>query len=109
MPRTSAALPLRAACVLTLGISPALHGQSAASWPFAGQNLSNTRFAASEIQLSPSTVAGLGVKWIFTTGGDVSATPCVDATADVLYVPDWAGNLYKIGTDTGEAIWSHVM
>src|ERR1700691_4486642 len=100
MPRTSAALPLRAACVLTIGISPALFGQSAASWPFAGQNLSNTRFAASETQLSPSNVSGLGVKWIFTTGDDVSATPCVDASAGVLYIPDWAGNLYKIDTST---------
>jgi len=100
---------LRTAAVLILGISPLLHGQSGPSWPFAGQNLSNTRFAPSETQLSPATVSGLGVKWIFTTGGDVSATPSVDASANVLYVPDWSGHLYKIDAGTGLPVWTHVM
>ena len=45
----------------------------------------------------------LTVKWAFTTGGDVSATPAVDGTA--VYFPDFAGNLYKIDRDTGEVIW----
>ncbi len=88
------------------GASPA--PAQTASWPYAGQNLSNTRFAASETILNPSNVGSLAVKWIFTTADDVAATPSVDA-ANSLYVPDWAGNLYKINTNTGKAIWTQNM
>jgi polyvinyl alcohol dehydrogenase (cytochrome) len=84
-------------------------GQSGPSWPYAGQNITNTRFAASETTLNSSNVANLAVKWIFTAGDDMAATPSVDAQSKALYVPDWAGNLYKINTDTGQAIWTHVM
>jgi polyvinyl alcohol dehydrogenase (cytochrome) len=37
--------------------------------------------------------------------GDVSANPAVQK--DELYVPDWAGYLYKINSETGELIWKH--
>jgi polyvinyl alcohol dehydrogenase (cytochrome) len=100
------------ACLVPLiaqqGVSAA-SGQIGASWPYAGQNLSNTRFAASETILNPSNVGNLAVKWIFTTADDVAATPSVDAPANSLYVPDWGGNLYKINTNTGKAIWTHNM
>ena len=39
----------------------------------------------------------------FTTGGDVSATPAVDA--DTVYFPDWAGNLYAVDKLTGVEKW----
>jgi polyvinyl alcohol dehydrogenase (cytochrome) len=42
---------------------------------------------------------------VFTTGGDVSATPTV--AGDAIYFPDWAGNLYAVNRKTGAAIWSH--
>ncbi len=84
-------------------------GQTGQSWPYAGQNLSNTRFAASETILNSSNVGNLAVKWIFTTADDVAATPSVDAQARTLYVPDWAGNLYKINTDRGNAVWTRAM
>ena len=90
------------------GVSPA-PGQTGASWPYAGQNLSNTRFAASETILNPSTVGRLAVKWIFTTADDVAATPSVDAPGHSLFVPDWGGNLYKINTNTGKVIWTQNM
>jgi polyvinyl alcohol dehydrogenase (cytochrome) len=45
------------------------------------------------------------VKWVFTTGGDVSATPTV--SGDAVYFPDWAGNLFAVNRDTGRLIWSH--
>jgi polyvinyl alcohol dehydrogenase (cytochrome) len=56
------------------------------------------------LRISPSNVARLGPKWIFTTGGDVSATPAVDARR--VYVPDWKGNLYAVDRKTGAQIWS---
>ncbi len=81
----------------------------AANWPSAGQNLANTRFAASETRIGPSNVNKLALKWVFNTADDVSATPAVDAVIRALYVPDWGGHLYKINTDTGRTIWDHVM
>ena len=72
-------------------------------WNSAGGNLQNTRFQAGEKALSASNVAGLTVKWQFTTGGDVSATPAVDA--DTVYFPDRAGNLYAVAKSTGQQRW----
>ena len=69
----------------------------------AGGNLQNTRFQANEKSLSVSNVAGLEVKWSFTTGGDVSATPAVDG--DTVYFPDRAGNLYAVDKWTGQQRW----
>jgi len=61
--------------------------------------LGNTRSAPDEKQISPANAASLAVKWTFTTGGDVSATPTVFGYA--VFVPDWAGNVYAIDRDTG--------
>ena len=74
-------------------------------WPIAGQNLSNTWSQPAEHAISPSNVTGLKPKWVFTTGGDVSATPTVDG--DAVYFPDWGGNLFAVKKDSGHLIWSH--
>src|SRR5712671_6252540 len=74
-------------------------------WPIAGQNLSNTWNQPNEHSISPANVKGLTPKWVFTTGGDVSATPTVDG--DAVYFPDWAGNLFAVKKDSGKLIWSH--
>jgi polyvinyl alcohol dehydrogenase (cytochrome) len=73
-------------------------------WTFAGQGYTNTRYQNSEHGLGVGNVAQLEKKWVFTTGGNVSATPAVDAQK--VYVPDWAGNLYAIDRSTGTAVWS---
>jgi polyvinyl alcohol dehydrogenase (cytochrome) len=73
-------------------------------WLSAGQSTSNTRFQSEEGRISPRTVARLGPKWIFTTAGEVSATPAVDGKR--VYVPDWKGNLYAVDRKTGTQIWS---
>lgn len=73
-------------------------------WTSAGQNLGNTRHQATEKQIGAANVNRLGVKWTFTTAGDVSATPAVDGTK--VYVPDWAGNLYAVDRRTGQLVWS---
>src|ERR1700751_6205593 len=75
------------------------------SWPFWGGNTANTDSNPFEHIVTPEKVSRLESKWIFTTGGDVSATPSVDSGS--VYVPDWAGNLFKIDRRTGEKIWSH--
>jgi len=52
-----------------------------------------------------ANVKELKPKWVFTTGGDVSATPTVDG--DAVYFPDWGGNLFAVRKDSGRLIWSH--
>lgn len=74
-------------------------------WELGGQNLSNTRYQATERYLRPENVAKLSPKWVFTTGGDISATPAVSDGA--IYLPDWGGNLFKIDAQTGTQIWSN--
>ena len=74
-------------------------------WPLAGQNLSNTWSQPAEHSISPANVKGLSPKWVFTTGGDVSATPTVDGGA--VYFPDWGGNLFAVEKESGRLIWSH--
>jgi polyvinyl alcohol dehydrogenase (cytochrome) len=73
-------------------------------WTSAGGDRQNTRYQASEHKLNVANVGGLTVKWALTTGGDVSATPAVDA--DTVYVPDWAGNLYAVDKLTGVVKWT---
>ena len=79
-------------------------GGEHAAWKFWGGNLRNTHSSFVEHRISPKNASQLAVKWVFTTGGDVTATPTVEE--DAVYVPDFAGNLYKIDASTGTAIWS---
>ncbi len=74
-------------------------------WPVAGQGATNWRSQPAESYLGAANVGSLVPKWIFTTGGDVSATPTVGPTA--IFVPDWAGNIFAIDLATGTQIWSH--
>src|SRR5437870_2347925 len=73
-------------------------------WRIAGQNLNNTWSQPAEHSISPANVKGLKPKWVFTTGGDVSATPTVDG--DAVYFPDWGGNLFAVEKESGRLIWS---
>src|SRR6266567_2305498 len=74
-------------------------------WRIAGQNLNNTWSQPAEHSIRPANVKELKPKWVFTTGGDVSATPTVDG--DAVYFPDWAGNLFAVKKNSGHLIWSH--
>ncbi len=78
---------------------------SSSDWTFAGNDLQNTRNASCESRISPASVSKLGVKWQFTTAGDVSATPAVDDSN--VYFPDSSGALYKLDRGTGALVWSH--
>ncbi len=101
-------LALRIAAVLlalALITGTVYASELSSAWPSAGHDLKNTRNQSSESKINPKNVAKLAVKWAFTTGGDVSATPAVDGTN--LYFPDWAGNLFALNQKTGAVIWSH--
>lgn len=75
------------------------------AWPSAGHDLLNTRNQNTESKINSGNAGNLAVKWAFTTGGDVSATPALDGPN--VYFPDWAGNLYAVDQKTGVQIWSH--
>lgn len=66
----------------------AIAAPGGSGWNSAGGDRQNTRNAANETKISPSSVGDLVKKWEFTTGGDVSATPAVEGNR--VYVPDWA-------------------
>jgi len=74
-------------------------------WRVAGGDLNNSRSQLTDEKIDPRNVGTLVPKWMFTTGGDVSATPTVAGNA--VYFPDWAGNLYAVRAHTGKLLWSH--
>lgn len=86
-------------------VSTAMAAGGGGSWLTSGQNLQNTRYQSSESKINVNNVSNLSVKWQFTTGGNVSATPAVDGTT--VYFPDWAGNLYAVDENTGTLVWQH--
>ena len=97
-------LVIRAGITLSM-LGAVSFGQHSGQWPVAGQNLDGTRNQAAERRIGPSNVNTLTPKWVFSSGGDVSATPTV--ADDAVYFPDWAGNLYAVNRETGKLIWSH--
>jgi polyvinyl alcohol dehydrogenase (cytochrome) len=76
----------------------------AIQWPMGGRGLSDRRNQPFTT-ISVSDVNGLTTKWVFNTGGAVSATPAV--VNGVVYFPDWAGNFYAVDAATGTLYWSH--
>ncbi len=92
---------LAAACaLLTMTMQGALADDS--DWTMGGQNLRNWR-NQDFTQINPQNVATLKLKWTFTTGGDVSATPAV--ANGIVYFPDFAGNFYAVDANTGAQVW----
>jgi polyvinyl alcohol dehydrogenase (cytochrome) len=92
--------------VLALGVWCAGAGLAAAQtagWPSAGRDLENSRYETSERKISASNASLLQPKWAFTTDGDVTATPAVDAGH--VYFPDSAGFLYKVKRTNGALVW----
>lgn len=87
---------------LAMGFCVCAHGTE---WRVAGHDLANSRSQPAEFRINAGNVHSLAVKWVFTTGADVSATPTVSGHA--IYFPDFAGNLFAVNKDTGQLIWSH--
>ena len=101
----------KAVLIGALLVAPALSAESRSpksqskQWRVAGQNLDNSRSQPKEHSINAANVNGLRQEWVFTTGGDVSATPTVDG--DAVYFPDWGGNLFAVERKNGRLIWSH--
>src|SRR5215831_1524793 len=93
-----------AASILLIGIITGQDTSIRADWTLSGHDINNSRSQPLETRISPATANQLAVKWSFTTGGDVSATPTV--ADNTVYLPDWGGNLYALRADTGQQIWS---
>jgi polyvinyl alcohol dehydrogenase (cytochrome) len=91
--------------LVAVGLSAQSDSSPSGQWRIAGQNLDNTWNQAAEHLISPANVKDLSPKWVFTTGGDVSATPTV--AGDAVYFPDWGGNLFAVKKQSGDLIWSH--
>ena len=94
------------ACGLLLGAIPAALADNGEDrddqWTMGGQSLDNWR-NQDKSKLSAEDVDKLTVKWTFTTGGDVTATPAVaDGT---VYFPDLAGDFYAVDSKTGALKW----
>lgn len=77
------------------------------AWRVAGGNLADTHGSPLVWQIRPDNAAMLTQKWVFTTTGDVSATPTVEGNA--VYVPDWGGMLYRLDGTSGNPVWSRKM
>lgn len=87
------------------GIS--LHAQNGGfdAWKSAGQNIHDTHSTQASHVLDPASVSALTVKWVFTSSGNISATPTVEG--DAVYVVDWGGSIYKVDRATGATVWQH--
>src|SRR5256885_16374262 len=70
-----------------------------AQWPFAGRDLHNTRSGGIEPRITTAAASNLNLKWSFTPGGDVSATPALSSNA--VYVPDWERKLLRLNATNG--------
>jgi len=75
----------------------------ASDWLQSGNDRTNSRYQADEKKISPANVGNLQVKWVVTTGGDVSSTPSVEGRS--VYFGDWAGNLFKVNARNGAIDW----
>ncbi len=75
----------------------------AADWPSAGHDLADSRTQPDEFVLNRFDVSRLAPKWVFTTHGDVSATPTVSDGA--VYFPDWGGYLNAVNARNGSLLW----
>src|SRR6185312_2615960 len=95
--------------ILGMGLCAAAHGAEdgllRGHWRQGGHDFANSRNQPAEVLINSRNVHALSVKWVFTTGGNVSATPTV--SGDAVFFPDSAGNLYAVNRHNGQLIWSH--
>ncbi|MGE0811849.1 MAG: PQQ-binding-like beta-propeller repeat protein [Vicinamibacterales bacterium] len=89
--------------VATMATLVAVASQLGGQWTLGGHDASNTRNQDNETRIDASNVSGLTAKWTLATDGDVSATPAVKD--GMVYVPDWAGQLYAVNASTGNIDW----
>lgn len=93
--------------VLAICFGTAVAAGGGGLWLSSGQDRSNNRHQANEKMIDTGNVGDLAVRWQFTTGGPVSATPAVDGSN--VYFPDFAGNLYALDRVTGAVVWQNTI
>ena len=57
--------------------------------------------------ISPSNAGNLTLKWAFSAGGNIQATPAV--VNGVVYFPDLAGNFYALNAADGSVKWQQTV
>jgi polyvinyl alcohol dehydrogenase (cytochrome) len=102
--RASAAALLAGVSALVLAAGPVRAAEAeGGGWPLAGQDLANDRSEPGETAIGTGDVGKLKPKWVFTTHGEVSATPTV--AGGIVYFPDWGGYLNAVDGETGRLLW----
>ncbi len=79
------------------------HEGDGGDWPMYNHDVRGTRHSVGESTLSPFNVGHLHIQWNVPTPAPVTATSAV--VGDSLYVGDWAGNFYALGTNDGHTKW----
>jgi len=76
-------------------------------WPKYLRDLSNSAHSA-ETGIDSSNVGSLKTKWIFSTGGEISASPAVATIngTSTVFLGSYNGNFYALNAVTGQEIWS---
>lgn len=77
---------------------------AASDWPMFGREPGNSASTQGG-GITKGNVGRLTTAWTFTTGGDVSARAAV--ANNIVYFPDWGGNLWAVDAGDGHLIWSH--
>jgi polyvinyl alcohol dehydrogenase (cytochrome) len=93
--------------LVAVGKAQTARDDPSGSWLSAGGDAINSRSQPDERRISTANVSSLKTKWVFTAGGDISATPTVAGNA--VYVPDWAGELFAVRRNDGSVLWSHMI
>jgi polyvinyl alcohol dehydrogenase (cytochrome) len=82
-------------------------GATAGDWPSWQKDIRGTRYNADETVITPSTVAGLKLKWSFVfpdvENGVHGSQPAV--VGHTLYVGWGDGRIYALNARTGETLW----
>jgi alcohol dehydrogenase (cytochrome c) len=78
--------------------------QSAASWPFHGGSLSNTRYSTLS-QINAANITTLGGAWTVDLGSESAKGPPVVVNG-VMYLAADGGHLMALDPATGKTIWS---
>jgi polyvinyl alcohol dehydrogenase (cytochrome) len=87
--------------------SDGLPGATAGDWPGWQRDLRGTRYNAAETVITPSTVAGLKLKWsfVFPEVGDRAHGSQPAVVGHTLYVGWGDGKVYALDARTGEMLW----
>jgi polyvinyl alcohol dehydrogenase (cytochrome) len=87
--------------------SDGLAGAAAGDWPAWQKDLRGTRYNAAETVITPSTVAGLKLKWsfVFPEVGDRARGSQPAVVGHTLYVGWGDGRIYALDARTGETRW----